>query len=360
MEAAVATRTSWKTEPMPTRKARIQLAFSCSLLEYQLIARGFVPQEMEDKWFVFLENDTLYCHRSWTGFCIYEVRFARQGNEYGAVDCWVNRDPAQYQGMDQEEDADIIGFLIDRLLLGKPGRVGMRAPSDGDAALRMWSMFGEARANNEPILPRFKVIDQGSPQPSKAPQGRQRALEASSIRDLRAAANDEKTQELTRKFRQLREERDPFYLTRKDLDPVFRWKLRSQYGRVRKKLEQNSDERFQVVTRLAFSIALDDKDLELELRTAVLTTLRGVGVPVASAILALVEPENYCVIDFRVWRQMFGEDRRAFEVGHYKDYVDQVRKLAAELGWTPQETDAAIWERDRRFAKRSSGHAPSS
>lgn len=30
---------------------------------------------MEDKWFWYMEGDTLYIHRSWTGFCIYIVEF---------------------------------------------------------------------------------------------------------------------------------------------------------------------------------------------------------------------------------------------------------------------------------------------
>ena len=29
----------------------------------------------EDKWFIYWENDTLFFHRSWTGVCVYIVRF---------------------------------------------------------------------------------------------------------------------------------------------------------------------------------------------------------------------------------------------------------------------------------------------
>jgi hypothetical protein len=346
---------------MPARKARIQLNLAYSLEEYESITRGFVPRRMEDKWFVFLEDDTLFCHRSWVGFCIYVVRFAKRANEYVVAECWVNRDAAQYQETEEEQDASIVRYLVDRLLLGKPGRVAIRAASDEEAALRMWSLFGHARPNDEPSISTFKVTAPAHPASAEESRDRPGALRASAIKPLRTEASDyAETEKLKVRFRRLRAERNPFYLTRDELDPVFKWKLRSQYGRVRWRLKQNSDERCRVITRLAFSVTLDDKDLELELRTGILTMLHGVGVPVASAILALVDPENYCVIDFRAWRAVFGEKLDAFDVRHYKKYLDEVRKLAAELGWTPQEVDLAIWAYDYQANQNRKGEAAKS
>lgn len=341
---------------MPARKARIQLNLAYSVEEYESISRGFVPRQMEDKWFVFLENNTLFCHRSWVGFCIYEVRFVKQAEEYAIAECWVNRDPAQYQGAEEEEDRSIVGFLIDRLLLGKPERIALRAESDEEAALRMWSMFGHARANDEPSIPTFTVTAPPDPPPPEETRDRFGALRGSDIAHLRTGAVDyEKTEKLKERLSRLRADRSSFYLTGDEVEPILQWKLRSQYGRVIHWLKRNSDEHWRSITRLAFSAALDDKDLELELRTKILTTLSGVGVPVASAILALVDPEEYCVVDFRGWRAMFDEDRRTFDIRHYKEYLGRVRELAAELRWTPQETDAAIWEYDRRATQKPAG-----
>jgi hypothetical protein len=73
-----------------------------------------------------------------------------------------------------------------------------------------------------------------------------------------------------------------------------------------------------------------------------------VGVPVASAILALADPDRYCVIDFRGWRAMFGEKRPAFDIPSYIRYLSKIRQFSQELGWLVQETDLAIWEYDRR------------
>ena len=97
-----------------------------------------------------------------------------------------------------------------------------------------------------------------------------------------------------------------------------------------------------------FEVGSDDPDYELETRVRLLCSIRGVGVGVASAVLALTEPASYCVIDFRGWRQLFGEERRFFSVEQYKKYVKAVRTLARELRWPVQEVDLAIWEYDRR------------
>lgn len=69
--------------------------------------------------------------------------------------------------------------------------------------------------------------------------------------------------------------------------------------------------------------------------------------PVASAVLALVFPEKYAVIDVRVWRQIFGEEKTTFTLADYQRYLPEVKRLASELGWTVQEVDLAIWDYDR-------------
>ena len=43
------------------------------------IRQGMIPEVMEDKWFIYWKDDALFFHRSWTGFCIYVVRFAADG-----------------------------------------------------------------------------------------------------------------------------------------------------------------------------------------------------------------------------------------------------------------------------------------
>jgi hypothetical protein len=155
------------------------------------------------------------------------------------------------------------------------------------------------------------------------------------------------TEHLKAHFAQMKRERHPMYLTLDEFDRVLQWKLRGQYGRQRERRKANTDDVIRVVTGAALSIEHPDTDYEIELRFGILCTLRGVGVPVASAILALVFPERYAVIDFRGWRQVFGEERTTFSVSDYRRYLREVQNLAQELGWPVQEVDLAIWEYDR-------------
>lgn len=174
-------------------------------------------------------------------------------------------------------------------------------------------------------------------------------IKASQIEALRTSSDDWKeTERLKAHFAQVRLKRHPLFLTAAEFDNILRWKLRQQYGRQLALRAANTDEVIRAVTRLALTIAHDDKDYEVELRVGALCTLRGVSVAVASAVLALVFPDEYAVIDFRVWRQLFDEERRMFSISNYKRYLREMRRLAEELGWPVQEVDLAIWEYDRR------------
>lgn len=174
-------------------------------------------------------------------------------------------------------------------------------------------------------------------------------ITANQIAHLRTASEDYPlTEDVKAELQAVRERRQPFYLTAKELERVFEWKLRSQYGRQATERARNSDDVYTAVTRAAFEVEGSDWNYEATVRIGVLSALPGVGVPVASAIVALAEPDRYCVIDFRGWRAVFGTDRRIFSVANYRHYVAEVDRLARELGWPVQETDLALWEYDRR------------
>jgi hypothetical protein len=79
------------------------------------------------------------------------------------------------------------------------------------------------------------------------------------IRHLRMASPDyAETERLKAEFRTRRDERKPFFLTADELDRVFRWKLRSQYGRPERHLARNSDAAYRAVTEAVFRIAGPD------------------------------------------------------------------------------------------------------
>ncbi len=111
--------TDSKTEPLPAERTTIALDRTFSATEMDRIRAGHIPEIMEDRWFVYWKNDTLYFHRSWTGHCIYVVHFAAEGESGRMVRADLNRNYKQYQLADDDDDAQLISDMIDMLLLGR-------------------------------------------------------------------------------------------------------------------------------------------------------------------------------------------------------------------------------------------------
>ena len=106
--------------PMPIQHAPLLLNRVFSGDQAALLRLGFAPREMQDKWFIYFENDVLYFHRSWTGYCIYQVFFAAEaGGALRMTRAIVNRDPQQYQETHDERDVETISQVMDAFLLQK-------------------------------------------------------------------------------------------------------------------------------------------------------------------------------------------------------------------------------------------------
>jgi hypothetical protein len=174
-------------------------------------------------------------------------------------------------------------------------------------------------------------------------------ITAEQIAPLHTAGEDyAETERLKEKFAYARGARRPMLLTKAEFEDIVKWKLRGQYVRQRALREANTESLIRTITGVALTLRHPDPDYELELRLGILCTLRGVGVPVASATLALVYPTDYAVVDYRGWRQIFGEEQTTFSISDYRRYLREVQRLAEALDWPVQEVDLAIWEFDRR------------
>jgi hypothetical protein len=76
-----------------------------------------------------------------------------------------------------------------------------------------------------------------------------------------------------------------------------------------------------------------------------LCKLKGVGIPVASAILTMVYPEKYTIIDFRALEAL-GIKRGADEetVDYYLEYLQTCRSIAGEHRIDLRTLDRALWQ----------------
>lgn len=107
-EIIIAVRSDWKALDMPQRHEEFILERTFTPEQMSILRRGNIPQEMEDKWFWYMEGDTLYAHRSWTGFCVYIIEFSDDGRHKVTV----NRDPEQYTCTSVEEDLNTLNKLL--------------------------------------------------------------------------------------------------------------------------------------------------------------------------------------------------------------------------------------------------------
>ena len=86
-----------------------------------------------------------------------------------------------------------------------------------------------------------------------------------------------------------------------------------------------------------------------------LTSLDGVSVPTASAILTLVDPKRYGVLDIRVWQLLFAMDSvstnprgMGFTFRNWHDYLRRLRYQAREMGVSARTVERTLFEYHRK------------
>lgn len=141
-DARKATRADWETKPMTESRETLPLRLSFNEEEFQSLQQGLIPIQMEDKWFIFYEEEWLYFHRSWTGFCAFQVRVEKVDAKYITAEAWVARQNDSDSNL--EFDLEVLGYLIYSVLLKKewPSPRSSRNRNSSADATEMWSLFG--------------------------------------------------------------------------------------------------------------------------------------------------------------------------------------------------------------------------
>lgn len=141
---------------------------------------------------------------------------------------------------------------------------------------------------------------------------------------------------------------------------IVRWKSGSRT--LRYFAGQGVDEEVRAITRLAFSDPADG------VRHRVLSLIKGVNRPTASAVLAVWRPETYTVLDFRTVRALMtfgelesllpdadhGDPWTAMKALAYNDYLAVCRTIVDRLNTqssaalTLRDLDRALWQLDRQ------------
>lgn len=73
-QVRAARRSDHVVVPMPSEREIAEVGQRYSRAQMSRIRFGFMPPDVDYKWFMYYENATLFLHRSWTGFCVFEVQ----------------------------------------------------------------------------------------------------------------------------------------------------------------------------------------------------------------------------------------------------------------------------------------------
>lgn len=120
LKRPITRREDWRTLPLSANRKLVPVEREFSARDLPGIFRGYLPHSMEEKWFIYYEDGSLFFHRSWTGICIYRVVFRPMPDGLAIKSVMVNRRHDQYQNTDDEEDARLVLELINDLLIRSP------------------------------------------------------------------------------------------------------------------------------------------------------------------------------------------------------------------------------------------------
>ena len=110
MKAAQAA--DWNIKPIPTDMYSINCKLQYTDKQFDMMKKGAIPEEMEEKWFIYYNNSNLYIYRSWSGICVFIVKFS----DKIVSEIMVNPDK-DFNLPVKEEIPEYVDRLINNLLL---------------------------------------------------------------------------------------------------------------------------------------------------------------------------------------------------------------------------------------------------
>jgi hypothetical protein len=147
---------------------------------------------------------------------------------------------------------------------------------------------------------------------------------------------------------ELRQTRVRGYLTRRDLEKICRWKAVRAIGLIKR----NNGARVRTATRRALATKSERRRIEA------LMTLDGVSVPMASAILTLLQPRRYGVIDIREWQLLYAMGavtNKSSGVGlnfnNWYQFLMIIRYFAKKLGVGARDIERSLFLAHQAFQK---------
>lgn len=134
-------------------------------------------------------------------------------------------------------------------------------------------------------------------------------------------------------------------LTKDDLRKIIEWKFESnalvktvQLNRI----EEINEQDLENITNKVFNISVNQDSIRIKS----LCSFNGIGPAVASVILTFYDPENYCVIDFHVYQEVFGFRPKYLTTKHYLRLLKRLRKEAKKFNLRTRDVEKAYFTKN--------------
>ena len=114
----IATKDSWKTEPMPDNDvSKLEMGITVTDEDMEIIRRGHIPEAQEDHWFMYCDDEYIRYYRSWSGMCAFEAHYTRQEDHWLIDSLTINHALAEF-GVNGDEPGT---YLFIYLLVAETG-----------------------------------------------------------------------------------------------------------------------------------------------------------------------------------------------------------------------------------------------
>lgn len=165
--------------------------------------------------------------------------------------------------------------------------------------------------------------------------------EYSTIEELiKQNLNTEEYAETLKLMNELKGVKKRGYFTKDEFLKIGMWKS----PRPKQQYLKNSEEKIISISKKILATKFEKRRIEL------LTTLKGVSIPTASAILTLIDPQNYGVIDIRVWQvlYLYGSVKvkptgTNFDFNNWYNYLMKLRYYAKKFKVSARDIERTIF-----------------
>lgn len=152
--------------------------------------------------------------------------------------------------------------------------------------------------------------------------------------------NTEEDAETSKLMNQLKAVKKRGHFTKAEFLKIGVWKS----PRPKQQYLKNSEEDIISISKNVLATKFEKRRIKL------LTTLKGVSIPTASAILTLIDPENYGVIDIRVWQvlYLYGSVKvkprgTNFDFNNWYNYLMKLRYYAKRFKVSVRDIERTIF-----------------